>query len=959
MFDFLNANDEQKKAISHTSGPLLITAGPGTGKTFTLVQRAVYLIQEHHVAPEQIMIATFTEKAAKEIVTRITNELMERKISVNINEMYIGTFHSICLRFIKEHLEYTHIKKNYRMLDGFDQQYLIFQNINKFNSIPDIDTVFENQGAWKKASYISYLVNVLNEELVDVEALCRDSDLDIQLAGEIIKIYNSILDEQNMLDFSSIQTQAYFMLKNNPDILAEIQEKIQYIMIDEYQDTNYIQEQIVFLLTGEKQNIAVVGDDDQGLYRFRGATIRNILEFPQKFEEGKCKKVSLVVNYRSDSRIVDFYNNWMSTTGGKDFKFEWDNFRYDKTILPFENSEIESPSVVKVIGEDDEDEWHETVLRFIEKLVESGKVTNLNQIAFLFNSVRSDKPVKLANYLEQNGINIYSPRSNMFFQRDEIMLSLGILLLTFTRYIQNLNDRNFTFVDESLCTYYERCIEIALPYIKKDVGLRNWIALKGSELAQMSKNTDYAFSGMLYQMFEFSPFVEILNTELTNGATDLRPIRNLAKLSQIIAKYEYLHRVNIFTSKTIDNVVERFFNMYMRFLFNGGIGEYEDDSEYAPSGCVSFLTIHQSKGMEFPITVVGSLSNFPRNRNDSIIEKIENKYFHRNAFEPADRVKFFDFWRLYYTAFSRAQNLLVLTCNEKRGRGAEPSKYFAEIYKNVPDFFSPDFDVNEFSFAEVKKVNIKQQYSFTSHITTYETCALQYKFFKELEFTPITVGATIFGTLVHQTIEDIHRSALRHEEHLIIEENIKSWFNSNYQTISKSEHAYLAEPQLKSALKQVLNYVERQNGNWSRVRETEVEVGLVKSNYILQGTVDLINGTGDTVEIVDFKSEKKPDLVRDRERIEHYKKQLQVYAHLVEEKMGVTVSKMHLYYTGAENEIPTVTFRKNADSIARTIQEFDGIVAKIQAKDFHTKATKQQTCENCDFRHYCTNIRRK
>ncbi|MCM1316319.1 MAG: UvrD-helicase domain-containing protein, partial [Alistipes senegalensis] len=311
MFDFLNANDEQKQAISHTFGPLLITAGPGTGKTFTLVQRAVYLIQEHNIAPEQIMIATFTEKAAKEIITRITNELMERKISVNINEMYIGTFHSICLRFIKENLEYTNIRKNYRLLDGFDQQYLIFQNINKFNSIPDIDTFFGNQGAWKKASYISYLVNVLNEELVDFEALCRDSDLDIQLVGEIIKIYNSILDEQNMLDFSAIQTQAYFMLKNNPAILAEIQEKIQYIMIDEYQDTNYIQEQIVFLLAGEKQNIAVVGDDDQGLYRFRGATIRNILEFPQKFEEGKCKKVSLIVNYRSDSRIVDFYNNWM------------------------------------------------------------------------------------------------------------------------------------------------------------------------------------------------------------------------------------------------------------------------------------------------------------------------------------------------------------------------------------------------------------------------------------------------------------------------------------------------------------------------------------------------------------------------------------------------------------------------------------------------------------------------
>ena len=139
MFDFSNANDAQREAISYTEGPLLITAGPGTGKTFTLVQRAVYLIQEKKVNPENILIATFTEKAAKEIVTRITNELMARSIAVNINEMYIGTFHSICLRLIKEHLEYTRVKKNYRLLDSFDQQYVVFQNISRFRAIDGLD----------------------------------------------------------------------------------------------------------------------------------------------------------------------------------------------------------------------------------------------------------------------------------------------------------------------------------------------------------------------------------------------------------------------------------------------------------------------------------------------------------------------------------------------------------------------------------------------------------------------------------------------------------------------------------------------------------------------------------------------------------------------------------------------------------------------------------------------------
>lgn len=128
-FDFGNANEAQRSAISTTDGPLLIIAGPGTGKTYTLVKRIVYLITEKDVLPEEIMIATFTEKAAKELITRITNELYAIGVSVNLNEMYIGTFHSICLRILKDHLEYTRIKKNYRMLDNFDQQYMVFQKI--------------------------------------------------------------------------------------------------------------------------------------------------------------------------------------------------------------------------------------------------------------------------------------------------------------------------------------------------------------------------------------------------------------------------------------------------------------------------------------------------------------------------------------------------------------------------------------------------------------------------------------------------------------------------------------------------------------------------------------------------------------------------------------------------------------------------------------------------------------
>lgn len=187
MFDFGNANDGQRQAISTTEGPVLITAGPGTGKTYTLVQRAIYLIEERGVKPEDIFIATFTEKAAKELITRITNELASRNITVNVNEMYVGTFHSLCLRIIKDHLEYTRLKKNYRLLDTFDQQYLVFRNIYKFRTISGIENVMPKGGAWKWAQAICEFSNNLTEAL-EVQPFTQGNVWDGELDGRMVKI---------------------------------------------------------------------------------------------------------------------------------------------------------------------------------------------------------------------------------------------------------------------------------------------------------------------------------------------------------------------------------------------------------------------------------------------------------------------------------------------------------------------------------------------------------------------------------------------------------------------------------------------------------------------------------------------------------------------------------------------------------------------------------------------------
>lgn len=954
-FDFGTANENQKQAIQATDGPVLIIAGPGTGKTFTLVKRAVYLITEKHVKPENIMIATFTEKAAKEIITRITNELLALEICVNVSELYIGTLHSICLRLIKENLEHTRLKKNYRLLDDFEQKYFVFQKIKEFDEIPNIDLFYgDTRSSWSKAQSLIYYINAVSEELVAVEDLAKHPSIEVRTLGKVIEKYNGLLDEENALDFSSIQNIAYHLLINKSEVCQKIQTEIKYIMIDEYQDTNYVQEQFVFLVGNRHHNICVVGDDDQGLYRFRGATIRNILEFPTRFPD--CKKITLFENYRSEKDIVNFYNEWMTETSGQGYSFEWDNFRFDKRIVPAKKNFVEGVPTVLKVGASEDEAWRSNVLDFINKLKASGKLEDYNQIAFLFRSVKHERIKALADFLEQNGVPVYSPRSDVFFDREEIQLTIGAMIAYFPDYVKRLNTGAMRATPE-LQRYYVECVKSFYKYLKTNGNedLKKFIQFRARDHAVPQGNFDYAFTGLLYQILQFEPFKTWMGLDVS-GVTDTRPLRNLAIFSNLTARYEYLHRVTIFTRIEINRTVDYFFNVFLRFLMDGGIDEYEDDAEYAPSGCVSFMTIHQSKGLEFPIVIVGSLYATPKDQNSEIIEILERDVYHRKPYEPYGRVKFYDFWRLYYTAFSRAQNLLVLSAREQRGHGAEPSKYFRQIYETVPYYFDPNIDYSHYAFDRIKEVNIKQSYSFTSHIALYENCSLQYKIFKEVGFAPVRTGATLFGTLVHQTIEDIHRAVLRNEKETITEANIETWFENNYAHLSKKEHTFLAEPTRNAALRQVKKYADKESGDWERVIDAEVEISHVEPDYILSGKIDLLRGEGNTVEIVDFKAEKKPDMEKDRESIARYYRQLQLYSFIVEQRFGLSVSKMYLYYTGETDGKPTIDFDNRASDMAKAIMAVDKTVRKIQCKDFSGRSSNEKMCKNCDLRYFCGRI---
>lgn len=742
------ANPQQEQAITTTDGALLIIAGPGAGKTFTLVERIVYLITQKDVSPENLFVVTFTDKAAQELTTRISNRLIEIGVRFNLNEMYLGTFHSICLRWLDDHREFTRLKRNFMMMDQFDQQYFLYRRLSEYEAIPYSELVIgeREQSSWNKSQNLLKWLNTATEEALDADTLIKAPDLEVSVLGQCYALYQKHLEEENAIDFSTIQLEALKLLRNNPAILTELQAKLKYLMVDEYQDTNTIQELILNLVAGDCPNLCVVGDDDQGLYRFRGATIRNILQFKEKFPNGQCQQVRLTTNYRSHPDIIDFSNRWMRE---QEWEHDGQEFRYQKQIEPREGKFPGVPTVVKVSGQTPQ-KWHEEVLAFLHTLRDHGNLTDWNQVAFLFRSVKSDKAVALSQFLERNGINVYSPRSNQFFEREEIRLMIGALIFLFPQFPQIrkwADDAHLKIWDY----YDQQCLALFLAELPKpeNESLLKWARTVAKTHFALNQNADYAFSGLFYRLLQFPLFSRYLGEDLLKqkGIQNSRAMRNLAIFSQLLDKFEYLYTVQVLTPGFLDKNIKDLFNQFFRFLRDGGIDEYEDTSEYAPSGCVSFLTIHQSKGLEFPVVIVGSLDASPRKQYTPLNEVLENDYLLRPPFEPLELTKFFDFRRLFYTAFSRAQNLLVLTCQEKQGRGQTPSKHFLDFYREFPNWRDSKFKPAAILLEQVKDVNLKREYSFTSHLTLFENCAEQYRFFKELEFAPSETNSILFGTV--------------------------------------------------------------------------------------------------------------------------------------------------------------------------------------------------------------------
>ena len=286
-------NPMQREAAVHTEGPLLILAGAGSGKTRVLTHRIAYLMEEKEVNPWNILASTFTNKAASEMRERVN-----KIAGMGAESVWVSTFHSACVRILRRHIEVLGFSSNFTIYDTEDQKTVMKEIFRKFNI---------NTKIYKERAVLGEISHAKDELITPEEMeLNAGSDPDARKIAGMYKEYQSILRGNNALDFDDLIVKTVELFQHNPDILDYYQERFRYIMVDEYQDTNTAQFKFVSLLAEKYKNLCVVGDDDQSIYRFRGANIGNILGFEKVFPEAKV--VRLEQNYRSTKNILNAAN---------------------------------------------------------------------------------------------------------------------------------------------------------------------------------------------------------------------------------------------------------------------------------------------------------------------------------------------------------------------------------------------------------------------------------------------------------------------------------------------------------------------------------------------------------------------------------------------------------------------------------------------------------------------------
>ncbi len=622
-------NPPQREAVTTTEGPLLILAGAGSGKTRVLTHRIAYLIEEKGVSPYRILALTFTNKAAKEMRERV-----DSLVETDAKSIWVATFHGFCARLLSMEIDLLGYGKTFVIYDEQDQQSLIGHIIKDMNL---------NDKVFTKRMLAGIFSNAKNHSLSPL-AFLRETGQPIQVL-EAFKLYEKRLRDANALDFDDLLLCTIRLFEENPDVLEKWRERFRYILVDEYQDTNLAQYHIVNLLAKIHRNLCVVGDDDQSIYAWRGADIRNILEFEKDFEG--CKVIRLEQNYRSTEKILDAANAVIRNNKGRKEKKLWTAEKGGEPIDVHEAT-------------DERDEAYYICSR-IASGARSG--ARYDDYAILYRTHAQSRILEMMLKSFLIPYRVYGGVS--FFSRAEVKDVLAYLRLVLNpaddeAFLRAVNTPSRGIGAQSITVLGESAHRRGIPLMSAvitpdDIPART--AAKFTPFLNLYQK--------LYELLETMPLADFTRELLDRIGYDAY-LRD-DKKENYEARAEVVEELLGYIEEFENNYTANDGNVLQAFLTNVALFSQADNVDET-NGCVNLMTLHAAKGLEFPNVFLCGMEEglFPSGQSGYDDEKLEEER------------------RLCYVGVTRAKKKLFLSYAKERmlyGRteAALPSRFLTEM----------------------------------------------------------------------------------------------------------------------------------------------------------------------------------------------------------------------------------------------------------------------------------------
>ncbi|MDD4898970.1 MAG: UvrD-helicase domain-containing protein [Candidatus Omnitrophica bacterium] len=955
-------NQEQLAAVTHRNGPLLIIAGAGTGKTTVITRRITWLLSEGLCKPEEILALTFTDKAARQMLERV-----DVLVPYGYTDIWISTFHAFGDKLLRENALVAGVAPDFKVLTRpeaavFFREHIFEFNLSYFRPLSDPTRFIE--------ALISLFSRAKDEDISPVEYLkfaqelalrAKESPQDAALQEEALQQreiaeafgkYQELLAKEGLVDFGNQFYLALNLLREHPLVLKKYQQQFKYILVDEFQDTNFAQFQIIKLLAGSDKNINVVADDDQCIYRWRGAAYSNVLNFVETFPD--ARKVSLIQNYRSNQTILDSAYQLIQQNNPDRFEIK---AKINKKLVAISNSEgtlehrffdansAESDWVAQEIAEKVKSK--EFVYRDFAILVRS----NSDALAYLQALNMQDIPWQFSG-------------NQGLYSREEVKLCISFLRSVANQsdslnlyYLASCEVYGLNLEDLTLCMHYAKRRNKSLYSVFQDLDniaelepvrqdsrekIRNIL----TDLEKFLKVSREETTGrLLYSFLNETGYLKKLTKE-QNLENETR-IQNLAKFFNIVRDFELVSRE--------DRVIH--FTNYLNLLIEAGDDPPTVEADLE-TDAVNVLTIHKAKGLEFRVVFLVNLvaGRFPVSKRRAAIELPDALI---KEMLPEGDFHIQEERRLFYVGMTRAKEILYLTSAQDYGgarmrklsqfviealgkEAAEKEKLKGAALESIKRF-APVKPVKKEKaplFPESKAINLSYY-----QIDDYLTCPLKYKYVNILRVPIMEHHTVIYGRAMHEAVCKFFEQRLAGAEMKLGE--LLRIFSESFdpQGFLDKKHQ---EERFRIGNDALARFYEQEQVKKSKPFLIEKEFHFPLENNRINGRFDRVDREGDDAVIIDFKTSEITKQADADKRVKE-SMQMDLYALAYKNTFGKLPKRVELHFleSGVIGSAPV----KESD-LEKVIEKVREVAEGLRKENFVARPA-YMACRYCAYNQVC------